>query len=106
MLRRPPRSTRTDTLFPYTTLVRSEKNFSQSRLVSGATRLQPITMLTGQAVGVMSALAIEQGVQPRKLNPLAVQLKLLDEGATLIPRWNLDVVWNTELWKATQLLSL
>lgn len=84
----------------------AEKNFSQSRLVSGATRLQPITMLTGQAVGVMAALATEKGVQPRKLNPLAVQLKLLDEGATLIPRWNLDVVWNTELWKATQLLSL
>src|SRR3546814_19719395 len=27
MLRRPPRSTRTDTLFPYTTLFRSAKNF-------------------------------------------------------------------------------
>src|SRR3546814_19776693 len=26
MIRRPPRSTRTDTLFPYTTLFRSEKN--------------------------------------------------------------------------------
>src|SRR3546814_5480914 len=28
MLRRPPRSTRTDTLFPYTTLFRSRKRFS------------------------------------------------------------------------------
>src|SRR3546814_4565777 len=28
MLRRPPRSTRTDTLFPYTTLVRSEDNMA------------------------------------------------------------------------------
>src|SRR3546814_10388696 len=27
MLRRPPRSTRTDTLFPYTTLFRSNRNF-------------------------------------------------------------------------------
>src|SRR3546814_5750708 len=27
MIRRPPRSTRTDTLFPYTTLFRSGKNF-------------------------------------------------------------------------------
>src|SRR3546814_4370853 len=27
MIRRPPRSTRTDTLFPYTTLVRSESNW-------------------------------------------------------------------------------
>src|SRR3546814_12498865 len=30
MIRRPPRSTRTDTLFPYTTLFRSQANFSQS----------------------------------------------------------------------------
>src|SRR3546814_4426977 len=29
MLRRPPRSTRTDTLFPYTTLVRSAENIAQ-----------------------------------------------------------------------------
>src|SRR3546814_9006708 len=31
MIRRPPRSTRTDTLFPYTTLVRSSKCASPSR---------------------------------------------------------------------------
>src|SRR3546814_9444838 len=30
MIRRPPRSTRTDTLFPYTTLVRSAYGFDQS----------------------------------------------------------------------------
>src|SRR3546814_18825424 len=31
MLRRPPRSTRTDTLFPYTTLFRSQRRASLSR---------------------------------------------------------------------------
>src|SRR3546814_5262929 len=31
MIRRPPRSTRTDTLFPYTTLVRSQDNEEQRR---------------------------------------------------------------------------
>src|SRR3546814_8532864 len=31
MIRRPPRSTRTDTLFPYTTLFRSERNISLER---------------------------------------------------------------------------
>src|SRR3546814_1333666 len=31
MIRRPPRSTRTDTLFPYTTLFRSRDNHMQSR---------------------------------------------------------------------------
>src|SRR3546814_20689885 len=29
MIRRPPRSTRTDTLFPYTTLFRSDKEWSE-----------------------------------------------------------------------------
>src|SRR3546814_17601448 len=31
MIRRPPRSTRTDTLFPYTTLFRSDRNDRQRR---------------------------------------------------------------------------
>lgn len=84
----------------------AEKNFSQSRLVNGATRLQPITMLTGQAVGAIAAIAIEKKVQPRKLDPMAVQLKLLDEGATLVPRWYTDIEWRTDLWKASQILSL
>src|SRR3546814_19307930 len=33
MIRRPPRSTRTDTLFPYTTLFRSGRNFAKPRSV-------------------------------------------------------------------------
>src|SRR3546814_1387607 len=33
MLRRPPRSTRTDTLFPYTTLFRSQTERRESRLI-------------------------------------------------------------------------
>src|SRR3546814_11070076 len=32
MIRRPPRSTRTDTLFPYTTLFRSAQNNNTSRI--------------------------------------------------------------------------
>src|SRR3546814_11714518 len=36
MIRRPPRSTRTDTLFPYTTLFRSDASFLRADL-SGAT---------------------------------------------------------------------
>src|SRR3546814_17368178 len=47
MIRRPPRSTRTDTLFPYTTLFRSESwslfndCHSRSELVTAATALIP-----------------------------------------------------------------
>src|SRR3546814_2070763 len=36
MSRRPPRSTRTDTLFPYTTLFRSRSGATESRMLSGA----------------------------------------------------------------------
>lgn len=84
----------------------AEKNFSQSRLVNGATRLQPITMLTGQAVGTIASIAVEQNIQPRKLDPLVVQLYLLDQGSTLIQRWYADVPWGTELWKAVQIMCL
>jgi hypothetical protein len=47
----------------------AEKNISQSRMVNGATRLQPHTMLMGQAAGAIAALAIEKGIQPRALDP-------------------------------------
>src|SRR3546814_3907859 len=40
MIRRPPRSTRTDTLFPYTTLVRSDSDVIQA---DGGTRTAAIT---------------------------------------------------------------
>src|SRR3546814_2579041 len=36
MIRRPPRSTRTDTLFPYTTLFRSNKVFSAKSMLADA----------------------------------------------------------------------
>ncbi|MBE2180638.1 MAG: FAD-dependent oxidoreductase [Chthoniobacterales bacterium] len=84
----------------------AEKNFSQSRLVNGATRMQPSTMLNGQAVGAMAALAARQGIQPRQLNILDVQTALLASGDSLVPRWYADVDWGTPLWQATQLLAL
>src|SRR3546814_1551837 len=42
MIRRPPRSTRTDTLFPYTTLFRSQLARDQSQITpSQSTNIQP-----------------------------------------------------------------
>src|SRR3546814_15474187 len=38
MIRRPPRSTRTDTLFPYTTRFRADDRAQPARLVPGAAR--------------------------------------------------------------------
>ena len=87
-------------------LVFAEKNISQSRIVNGATRLQPSTMLTGQAAGAIAALAVLEDIQPRDVSPVQVQAALLDAGDNLIQRWYSDVPWGTPLWKATQLLSL
>ncbi len=86
--------------------IAAEKNISQSRRANGSTRMQPITMLTGQAAGAIAALAVKQGVQPRHLNPLQVQSALLDAGSTLVPRWHVDVPFRSPIWKATQLLAL
>ncbi len=61
----------------------AEKNISQSRMVNGATRLQPHTMLMGQAVGAIAALAIQHNVQPRALDPTLVQRVLLEAGCVL-----------------------
>ncbi len=53
--------------------VAAEKNISQTRLVNGATRLQPSTMLAGQAAGVIAGLSVQYNIQPRELNPFYVQ---------------------------------
>src|SRR3546814_15221805 len=74
MIRRPPRSTRTDTLFPYTTLVRSrpgdvEANLTKHLTMIAAARaggaqvlLFPELSLTGYGVGEQTpALAMPRG---------------------------------------------
>src|SRR3546814_8897506 len=49
MIRRPPRSTRTDTLFPYTTLFRSFARFACSHLVE---LFHAKAIFSGHAVGI------------------------------------------------------
>src|SRR3546814_16669397 len=43
MIRRPPRSTRTDTLFPYTTLFRSEGGAARSANGCPVTEFRPVS---------------------------------------------------------------
>src|SRR3546814_3827591 len=50
MLRRPPRSTRTDTLFPYTTLFRSIKGPIALAKVTASPRLNPFAIAKRQFV--------------------------------------------------------
>src|SRR3546814_19203010 len=52
MIRRPPRSTRTDTLFPYTTLFRS-----QGQIVEAAGRIE---LVEDEPVGGRDCVAVDQ----------------------------------------------
>ena len=64
-------------------LILAEKNLSMSRLVAGALRLQPITMMTGQAAGALAAVSVTRNIQPRNVKAIHVQSALLDSGANL-----------------------
>lgn len=66
-------------------LIVAEKNISQSRLANGATRLQPITILTGQAAGALAALAAQQGKPPGLIDVLHVQKILTQAKASIEP---------------------
>src|SRR3546814_6201684 len=75
MIRRPPRSTRTDTLFPYTTLFRSAQisQYVQYDLTGSVIGdLAPtVRMHDGDAVGVqdmLGAAGLAQGIDRRVLN--------------------------------------
>ena len=64
-------------------LIAAEKNISASRLAAGALRLQPITMMTGQAAGALAVVSIRNGKQPRQVHPMLVQWELLNSGVSL-----------------------
>src|SRR3546814_4431720 len=72
MIRRPPRSTRTDTLFPDTTLVRSQRGLRDAHHLGTALR-RHLALLHEQSVGVgvdllIDSLAGEEGALARLLH--------------------------------------
>src|SRR3546814_15985475 len=63
MIRRPPRSTRTDTLFPYTTLFRSSSHHSQADCAALRFSFFALaTLRAWAALGVLVALAVFCGL--------------------------------------------
>ena len=64
-------------------LIAAEKNISATRLAIGTLRLQPITMMTGQAAGALAAVAVRDGKRPRDVHPMRVQWELLKSGVSL-----------------------
>src|SRR3546814_13153202 len=71
MIRRPPRSTRTDTLFPYTTLFRStESTFEVLR-----DGFRPGTFgLVGATIMLIASVGVAMGSYRAEINPEAHQL--------------------------------
>ncbi len=70
-------------------LLACEKNISVSHIANGATRLQPVVMNIGQAVGMAAALCVKSGCQPRDLPVKKLQNALLQAKASIVPLFNL-----------------
>lgn len=87
-------------------LLGAEKNLSMSRLVAGAFRLQPVSMLTGQAAGTIAALAAAADIPPRKLDPRLVQRHLLEAGSALSLCEYSDVPREHPFWPGVQMSNL
>src|SRR3546814_7382245 len=62
MIRRPPRSTRTDTLFPYTTLFRSGRQMNSNFLLAAFSGAQPGPTLMGVDVVWAATMLAAVGV--------------------------------------------
>src|SRR3546814_7457654 len=74
MIRRPPRSTRTDTLFPYTTLFRSEDSDQGDRIVNPDIKGKRVALIGGGGfIGHNLALRLrELGAEPHIIDSLQV----------------------------------
>jgi hypothetical protein len=84
-------------------MLAAEKNIAVSRLANGATRLQPITLLTGEAAGALAAMSIQQDIPPRQVDWTQLQVVLLKAGSILTSPPMTDMPQGTLLWQAAQL---
>lgn len=66
-------------------LIVAEKSISVSNIVNGSTRLQPVVLQIGEAAGIVAALAVKQGIEPREVAVREVQREVLAGGGYLLP---------------------
>jgi hypothetical protein len=66
-------------------LIVAEKSISVSNVVNGATRLQPVVMLIGQAAGMLAAISVKQQKYLRDVSVREVQNSLLKADAMIVP---------------------
>src|SRR3546814_9040324 len=75
MIRRPPRSTRTDTLCPYTTLFRTLDSFDEAYLGAATVNQVLATSISSEA----STVAVGQNLAPAVTNSVATQWGLFQK---------------------------
>jgi len=66
-------------------MIVAEKSISTTHIVNGATRLQPVVMLLGQAAGAAAALSVQSETEPRDISIRELQQTLIDARTWLIP---------------------
>lgn len=81
-------------------LIVAEKSISVSNLVNGSTRLQPVVLQIGEASGIVAALAVKAGIEPREVSVRDVQREVLAGGGYLLPY--LDLPTTDPHFKALQ----
>jgi hypothetical protein len=69
----------------------AEKSISVSNIVNGTTRLQPCVMQVGQAAGVLAALSVKAGIDPKNVSIRKVQQTLLDANGYIMPYKDVDI---------------
>ena len=72
-------------------IIVAEKSISVSNVVNGTTRLQPCVMMTGQAAGVLAALAVQQNKNARDIQVRSVQQALLSSKAYIMPYYDVKI---------------
>ena len=87
-------------------LLVAEKNLSMSRLTAGALRMGPISMMSGQAAGVLAALSVKNNKNPSEIPALLVQWELLNAGVVLSLCNYSDVLPEHSLNKSIQISNL
>lgn len=78
----------------------AEKSISVSNIVNGTTRLQPCVMQIGQAAGILAALSLKLGINPKNLSVRKVQQTILDANGYIMPYK--DVNKNDPYFRAIQ----
>src|SRR3546814_17972595 len=81
MIRRPPRSTRTDTLFPYTTLFRSDAKKPAATPLPGFKEVQPVVFCGMFPTDANDFEKLRESIQKLRLNDASFSFEMESSAA-------------------------